>query len=410
MTPARLAQQLAKALGVEVSIAPASLDQCVSLCRQPGRRLILSTGHDPVREATLLAAVQRTSSTVLCGGLDELAQHAEAMARQVGPGRLVRAWEWSQAPEGVTFGRRGAVAADLPAPARSLAESPLPPSPKVLKSLMAALDDLDPRQYPPLKADALIEVIARHHGVPASRVVVSGAGSIELLQRVLRACTDPGDEVQAFPPTFDRLPALCAQEGLVLRLTPERVAAPTARVVYAVTPNGPDLKQLDRQALTALRQAMPPDRVLVVDRAYAHLDDPDPIDLDAEGPVVVLRSLSKTAALAGLRIGWAVAPEPVANLLRRFAVPYGVTSLAAAAALAVLEDVDHRRATREALDLRRQRFAAQLVHRGFEVLGGYGHLLCVRAPSGERALIEADESLPFVPVEGQDGVYTVAVP
>lgn len=404
-----LAQDLAKVLGVEVSVAPGSLDACVALCRSQGRRVVLSPGHDPVREATLLAAVQRTQTTVLCGAFEELAGHAQSMAQQVGPGRLVRAWEWLQDPEAVRFGRRNAAFADLPQPARTLAESPLSPSPRVYEALQSAIDSFQPQRYPPMAPDALVEVIAGHHGVSPDQVVVSGAGSVELLQRVLRACTDVGDEVQAFAPTFDRLPSLCAQEGLVLRLTKEPVAATSARLVYAVTPNGPDLKILDVDALTALRRSLSPDRVLVVDRAYAHLDEPDPIALDAEGPVVVLRTLSKAGALAGLRIGWAVAPVPVANLLRRFAVPYGVTSLSAQCARAVLEDVEHRRTTREALDRVREQLAAELTRRGFEILGGYGHLLCVRAPEAQRAIIEADDSLPFQPVEGEDGVFTVAV-
>lgn len=410
MTAHDLARNLTEALGIDVVVAPDSLDACVALCRSGSRKIILSLDHSPIKAATLAAAAKRTLSTVLCGSLGELAHHALAMARAVGPGRLVRAWEWVADADAVTYGRVGAVGADAPAPARTLAESPVPPSPAVLEALRATVERFAPERYPPLVPDALVNALAAHHRVSPSQVVVSGSGSVELLQRVLRACTDPGDEVQAFAPTFDRLPSLCAQEGLVLRLSKERRVAPSARAVYVVTPNGPDARVTSTNELEAMRNALPADRILIVDRAYADLDDMDPVSLQAPGPVVVLRTMSKTAALAGLRIGWAVAPEPVAELLRRFALPYGVSEFAARAALALLADGDHRQKAREAVHEARERLARRLESQGFVVLGAHAHLLCVQAPEHLRRRLEDDESLPFQPVEGADGVYTVSAP
>lgn len=409
MTPRQLAEALTRALDFEVLLAPDSLDTCVALCRSQSRRVLLSIGHEPVREATLAAAVQRTPTTVLCGRLDELEAHGEAMARSVGAGRLVRAWEWALEPEVTLFGRRGAMGSDEQPPSRTLAESPVPPSPLVLESLRHAIDSFDPRRYPPVHPQALVEALAAHHGVSASNIVVSGSGSVELLQRVFRACTDPGDEVQAFVPTFDRVPSLCAQEGLVLRLSRERVVTPSARLVYAVTPNGPDARIATQAELESLRSALPPDRVLIVDRAYADLDEPDPLVFQAPGPVVILRTMSKAGALAGLRIGWAIAPEPIARLLRRFGAPHGVSELAAQAAIALLADVEHRKASRSKVDAARTQLALSLERLGFDVLGGHGHLLCVRAPESLRALLDEDQTLPFQPVAGHDGAFTVAV-
>lgn len=408
MTGQKLAHALARVVGIDVFVAPDSLDECVLVCRGDSRRVILSTSHSPIKEATLSAAAKRTLSTVLCGSLKELSLHGEAMARAVGPGRLVRAWEWAIDADAARFGRLGAVGADEPEEARTLAESPVSPSPKVFEALRKAVDDIRPERYPPLIPDALVNALAAHHKVSPSQVVVSGSGSVELLQRVLRACTDAGDEVQAFAPTFDRVPSLCAQEGLVLRLSKERVAAPSARVVYVVTPNGPDARVTSTEELEAMRRALPRDRILVIDRAYADLDEPDPIALEAEGPVVVLRTMSKAGALAGLRIGWAIAPEPVAHLLRRFALPYGVSEFAARAALAILADGAHRITARIAVNEARERLAKKLEVDGFTVLGATGHLLCVKAPEHLREQIDADETLPFQPVEGLEGVYTVA--
>lgn len=408
MTLKELAFELSQALGLDVFVAPDSLDACVAVCRGDSRRVILSAVHSPIKEATLSAAVKRTRSTVLCGGVDELAHHAEAMARAVGPGRLVRAWEWAVDSDAVTYGRVGGIGADEPEEARTLAESPVSPSPKVFEAMRAAVNELAPQRYPPLIPDALVNALAAHHDVEPSQVVVSGSGSVELLQRVVRACTDPGDEVQAFAPTFDRMPSLCAQQGLVLRLSKEPVAASTARLVYVVTPNGPDARVTSAAELESMRRALPADRVLVVDRAYADLDDADPLMLDAPGPVVVLRTLSKAGALAGLRIGWAIAPEPIARLLRRFALPYGVSEFAARAALALLADDAHREAARVAVKKARDTLAGKLESDGFTVLGANGHLLCVKAPEHLRARLDADETLPFQPVEGSDGVYTVS--
>jgi histidinol-phosphate aminotransferase len=116
---------------------------------------------------------------------------------------------------------------------------------------------------------------------------------------------------------------------------------PRTRLVLVCTPNNPTGTAVRRAELERFLDAVPADVLVVVDEAYREFvrdpDVPDALDMYRDRPnVAVLRTFSKAYGLAGLRVGFAVAHEPVADALRKTAVPFGVSSLAQAAATASL--------------------------------------------------------------------------
>jgi histidinol-phosphate aminotransferase len=128
---------------------------------------------------------------------------------------------------------------------------------------------------------------------------------------------------------------------------------PATRLVFLANPNNPTGTIFRRPAWEAFLRAVPRDVIVVADDAYAeYVHDPEYPDTIRERgtggvPVVTLRTLSKLYGLAGLRVGWAVAPAPVIELIGRIRQPFNVNALALVGALAALDDEEHVRRTLE---------------------------------------------------------------
>jgi histidinol-phosphate aminotransferase len=131
---------------------------------------------------------------------------------------------------------------------------------------------------------------------------------------------------------------------------------PRTRIIYVANPNNPTGTYVGRDELEKFMEKVPEEVPFVLDEAYfefaMHRNDfPDGMEYFRQGrPVVVVRTFSKAHGLAGLRIGYAVMPEPLADLLNRVRQPFNVNSIAQAAAVAALEDehfvrrsLDHNR-------------------------------------------------------------------
>ncbi len=193
-------------------------------------------------------------------------------------------------------------------------ENPLGPSPRALAALAAALADV--HRYPDGSSFHLFVIY---------RLIVQAAGGVPR-------------SVPLRDFTHD-LPAMV------------RAVGPRTRVVFLGNPNNPTGTIFRRPAWEAFLAAMPDHVVVVADDAYAeYVDDddyPDTIRVRGDGkvPVVTLRTFSKLYGLAGLRVGYAVAPPAVIDVLGRVRQPFSVNSLAQVAACAALDDDDHVRRT-----------------------------------------------------------------
>jgi histidinol-phosphate aminotransferase len=159
-------------------------------------------------------------------------------------------------------------------------------------------------------------------------------------------------------------------------------AAVTARtrILLVCTPNNPTGPAVRHAEVVRLLDAVPPEVVVVLDEAYrefARGEDPlDALALQAERPnVVVLRTFAKAYGLAGLRAGYLVADPVVTTAVRACALPFGVSAVAQAAAVAVLDCEDQLLQQVDAIVAERGRVAAALAEQGWHVPDPQGNFV-----------------------------------
>ena len=263
-------------------------------------------------------------------------------------------------------------------------ENPYPPLPSVLEVVREAATTMN--RYPDMGVTALTEALAEHLGVPAFWIA-TGTGSVGVLGQIVQATCDPGDEVVYAWRSFEAYPivvALAGARSVQVPLTPDHrhdltamLAAVTDRtkVVLVCTPNNPTGPTVDHAELVAFVEQVPEHVLVVIDEAYLEFvagsgtDDPvRALEILRDHPnVVVLRTFSKAYGLAGLRVGYAVAHEPVATALRKTATPFGVNTLAQVAAVASLESQAELDERVTALVAERRRVVEALADAGWEV-------------------------------------------
>jgi histidinol-phosphate aminotransferase len=293
-------------------------------------------------------------------------------------------------------GRPAARRAGRPAYKISSNENPYPPLPSVLEVVRAEATRVN--RYPDMFATGLTEAIAARHGVPAAHVA-TGTGSVGVLQQVVQCTAAEGDEVVYAWRSFEAYPIVVQISGarsVRVPLTPDErhdldamadAVTERTRLMLVCSPNNPTGTAARRAELERLLDRVPGDVLVVVDEAYAEFvrdpDVPDALELYRDRPnVAVLRTFSKAYGLAGLRVGYAVAHEPVAEALRKTAVPFGVSGIAQSAAIASLAAEDELLARVEALVAERARVLDGLKAQGWAVPASEANFVWLRL--GER--------------------------
>jgi histidinol-phosphate aminotransferase len=257
-------------------------------------------------------------------------------------------------------------------------ENPYGPSPAAFDAMREAFGLA--WRYPDEHVDALVEDLARLHGVDAAQVLL-GAGSSEILQMAAVAFTGPGRPAVAAEPTFESLPRHARRHGaeaLAVPLTADfrhdlpkmLAAAPDPGLIYVCNPNNPTATITPKQEVRALLAKAPERTVVLVDEAYFHFADSadyeSVVPLVASHPnLVVTRTFSKIYGMAGLRCGYAVAQPAAIARLREHQAFDSVNILALAGARASLRDTEQvergRRLNREV----KASLCAELDRRGF---------------------------------------------
>ncbi|GAB2689292.1 histidinol-phosphate transaminase [Thalassiella azotivora] len=260
-------------------------------------------------------------------------------------------------------------------------ENPYPPLPSVLHVVESAAGQMN--RYPDMFATGLVAAIAEHVGVPVEHVA-TGTGSVGVLGQIVQATCADGDEVVYAWRSFEAYPIVVGVSGarsVQVPLTADArhdldamadAITDRTRLVLVCTPNNPTGPVVHRDELERFLDRVPSDVLVVIDEAYREFvrdpQSPDAVDVYRGRPnVAVLRTFSKAYGLAGLRVGYAVAHEPVADALRKTAVPFGVSGLAQDAAIASLQAEDELLERVEALVAERQRVAAALREQGWDV-------------------------------------------
>jgi histidinol-phosphate aminotransferase len=264
-------------------------------------------------------------------------------------------------------------------------ENPYPPSPRVRAALAQAGDERV-RLYPDPGARRLRERAAALYDVPLDHIL-AGNGSDELLALLLRATIDPGDRV-AFPvPTYSLYETLVAvQGGEPVRIPfgddftlPPALADAGARLTLLCNPNSPSGTLVARAEVEALARAVT--GILVVDEAYVDFAREHALALvGRHANVIVVRTLSKSFSLAGLRVGLAFGhPELLAGL-QKVKDSYNLSRLSQAAGEAALEDVAWMRANVARIHATRDTLSKRLRELGFHVLPSDANFVLARRP------------------------------
>jgi histidinol-phosphate aminotransferase len=273
-------------------------------------------------------------------------------------------------------------------------ENPFGPSPRALAAITQAAQLAN--RYPDKEASALKNALARRFGVRSEEVMV-GNGSAELIDAIARATLRPGDEAIVGMPSFP------AYRSSILRAGAEITAVALVddaedlasiaqqvnqrtRLILLGNPNNPSGGTFAAPTWAEFIAKVPENVVVVVDEAYyeyvSRRDFPRPLVQVAAGRnVIVLRSFSKAYGLAGLRIGYGIAPVPLRQRIEKQLQHFNTNRIAQAAALAALSDEEHlaRCIARNAQG--RSYLQRELARMGFSANPSQANFLLVRIPN-----------------------------
>jgi histidinol-phosphate aminotransferase len=303
-------------------------------------------------------------------------------------------------------------------------ENPYPPLPGVVEAAMTAVQSMN--RYPDMGSTDLYDALSAKLGVPTGDIALA-TGSVALIYQLVQAFCEPDDEVVFAWRSFEAYPiAVTAASARMVRVPvladgrhdlDAMAAAVTDRtkVVLVCTPNNPTGPAVTQAELDVFLAKVPPHVLVVVDEAYVEfVRMADPVDGVAtyrrHQNVLVTRTFSKAYGLAGFRVGYAVGPGLLTGALRAVSLPFGVSGVAQAAALASLEREPELLERVDALVRERDRVVAGLADAGWQVPEPQGNFVWFEL--GERTLdfAEAAEEVGIVvrPFVGEGARVTVA--
>jgi histidinol-phosphate aminotransferase len=281
-------------------------------------------------------------------------------------------------------------------------EGPFPPFPAALEAIDRASRELN--RYPDGGVYALRAALAERHGVALDEVVVA-AGADGVIDLLSQATLDPGDDIVCGWPSFPSYVLDAAKLGADVRKVPLlahtydlkgllAAIGPRTKLVYVCHPNNPTGTANGRAELARFFDDVPEHVLVVLDQAYfEYIDDADFADgieelFKAGRRVVVLRTFSKIYGLAGLRVGYGIAPRDVVAATSKVRRAFDVTSTAQAAALASIGDDTEIARRRAANATGRAQLDSVLREHGLDPAGpALGNFLYAEVGDG-RALFE----------------------
>ena len=239
-------------------------------------------------------------------------------------------------------------------------ESPFPPSPRVEQAIKSEVSNLS--LYPDPRSLHLRDAIAKTHSLEMERVIV-GNGSDELLNILVRCFAGPGKRAGMMVPSYSLYPVLTAIQGAEMvevsfdreiKFDATGITASGSNLFFLNSPNSPTGIVVPNAEIRVVLHKF--GGILVVDEAYAEFADECALPLVKEFEnLVIVRTLSKSHALAGLRVGYAIASPGIIEYMDRIRDSYNVNRLSQAGALAALSDIKYYegeiRKTKETRDL-----------------------------------------------------------
>jgi histidinol-phosphate aminotransferase len=240
-------------------------------------------------------------------------------------------------------------------------ENPWGPSPKVIRALRAELLNL--HRYPDGSCYYLVQAIAEKLGIAPGEIVM-GNGSNEIIEFLVKAFVQEGDEVITSHPSFLMYQKIVQVRGGINHVVPlrdmrhdlggiKKLVSDKTRLIFIDNPNNPTGTAIPPVELYRFLSDIPESVIVVLDEAYVDfMDKKLQVDFyslirNSEGrcPVVFLRTFSKAYGLSGLRVGYGMMAREIAECLHKVRQPFNINQMAQVGALAALEDEEYYQRT-----------------------------------------------------------------
>ena len=269
-------------------------------------------------------------------------------------------------------------------------ENPYPPSPKVLANLKETIND-KLRLYPDPNALSAKKKVAEVFSTKPERVMI-GNGSDELLTIIVRCFVGEGDKIVYPYPTYLLYKTLseiqdartCTVDFLEDYSLPEEILVEGAAVTFICNPNSPSGTLVSVDKVSDIARKI--DGVIVVDEAYVDFADDNCLRLvDKHSNLIVLRTLSKSYSLAGMRLGFAVAQEDLIKGMTKVKDSYNVDRLSMASAVAALDDQETFRENVARIKKTREHLINSLKKLGFFVYPSQANFVMIKCQNANNA-------------------------
>jgi histidinol-phosphate aminotransferase len=267
-------------------------------------------------------------------------------------------------------------------------ENPYPPSPRVVEAIQAEVgsDGASLRTYPSASSKKLREAAGELYGFDPSWIIMAN-GSDEVLNNLIRACAGEGQDVGYVHPSYSYYSTLAEIQGatvctygltesLTIEAFPEFY---NGKVFFLTTPNSPLGFAFPLDYIEALARNC--GGLLVIDEAYADFADGNALELVKKYEnVVVTRTFSKSYALAGMRLGLAIARPEIIAALDKIRDHYNLDRLAQAACVAALKDQTYFRESCRKIIATREWFTGELTAIGYNVIPSQANFVFASPP------------------------------
>jgi histidinol-phosphate aminotransferase len=286
-------------------------------------------------------------------------------------------------------------------------ESTIPPSPKVYQAIVSFLSHSNHLNwYPELGSFSLAEALSDYVQLPTESILVTN-GSDDALELVCKSYLAPGDRVLVPMPTYTHfLVYVQARNATVVPYFPDDIFDPDfsglahaleqpTKMVYLVNPNNPTGVTYDAEGVAGLLAAYP-ETLFVVDEAYFEFHGESAIELVSHyANLVVTRTFSKCFGIAGLRMGYLCAAEPILRNLRKIFNPKSVNRLGQIGAAACLSDLPYYEAFVREVTASKEILVDAMNRRGLELISTPANFV----------LLRVEQPLRFCSDLEQEGVY-----
>lgn len=266
-------------------------------------------------------------------------------------------------------------------------ENPYPPSSRVLETMQKALNS-SLRLYPDPLASAAREKIGNLFGINPQRVII-GNGSDDILTMIVRSFVGYKDKAVVPYPTYSLYETLVeSQEGELYTVDfqddfalSDNIIIKDARVTFLSNPNSPSGTMIHPERVSEIAGKI--DGILVIDEAYVDFAETNCLSLVDNHPnVIILRTLSKSYSLAGLRLGFGIAREELINGMIKVKDSYNVDRLSMEGVVAALDDQKNMKANVEKIKKTRSLLSKTLSKWGFNVYPSQSNFVFAGCPNG----------------------------